>query len=189
MHHAAAANAFFTALTLVADGVVVASACVALAGMVPGGRRIRRVLVQFVGPQARGLALLVALTATGGSLYYSEVVGFVPCELCWYQRICMYPLVVVLAVAVFRRDTTSWWCAAPLVAVGVPLATYHWLVERVPAIASTSSCSVGAPCAVPYFEELGFVTLAFMALSAFALVAALLATDRAWHRAAGAGSS
>jgi hypothetical protein len=189
VHHAPAANAFFTALTLAADGVVVAAACVALGGVVPAGRRLRRALVQFVGPQAWGLALVVAVTATVGSLYYSEVVGFVPCELCWYQRICMYPLVVVLAVGVLRRDTTAWWCAAPLVGVGVPLATYHWLVERVPSIASTSSCSVGAPCTVPYFEELGFVTLAFMALSAFALVAALLATDRAWRRTARVGPS
>lgn len=181
--HRAAANAFFTALTLVADGVVVALAFVAVAGTVPAGRRLRGSVVRFVGPQARGLATLVAVTATAGSLYYSEVVGFVPCELCWFQRICMYPLVAVLAVGVLRRDATSRWCAAPLVAVGVPLATYHWLVERVPSIASTSSCSVGAPCAVPYFEELGFVTLAFMALSAFTLVAALLLTDRAWGRA------
>ena len=66
--------------------------------------------------------------------------------------------------------------------VGAPLALYHWLVERVPSLAESSSCSVFVPCSVPYFEELGYVTLAFMDLSAFLLIGALLLLGRANDR-------
>jgi disulfide bond formation protein DsbB len=184
VHDPTTANAFFTVLTILADAAVVALVAVGLGALVSvRGRALADHLVRAVGPNARGLALLVAATATAGSLYYSEVVGFTPCELCWFQRICMYPLVAVLAVGVLRRrDRAAGWYAAPLVAVGAPLGLYHWLVERVPSLASSTSCSLAAPCAVPYFEELGYITLAFMAMSAFVLIGALLLVDRAWSR-------
>ena len=82
------------------------------------------------------------MVTTAGSLYYSEHCGFVPCELCWYQRIVMYPLVVVLGVGWFRRDRAVWMTALPFVVVGAPLSLYHWLVERVPSFAEGSSCSI-----------------------------------------------
>jgi hypothetical protein len=183
VHDPTTANTFFTVLTLLANAAVVVLVAVGIAALVSSrGRRLADPVVRALGPNARGLALLVAATATAGSLYYSEVVGFTPCELCWFQRICMYPLVAVLAVGVVRRDRGAGWYAAPLVAVGAPLGLYHWLVERVPSIASSTSCSLAAPCAVPYFEELGYITLAFMAMSAFLLIGALLVLDRAWVR-------
>jgi disulfide bond formation protein DsbB len=132
-----------------------------------GGRTVGRRVVGVLGPRAPLIALVVAAVATAGSLYYSEIVGYIPCELCWYQRICMYPLAAVLAVGVI-------WYAAPFVVFGAPVSLYHYLVERVPSLAEGSSCSVFVPCNVPYFEELGYITLAFMALSAFLLVGALL---------------
>ena len=175
------ANAVFTALTLLANAAFVTLAAVGAAALVgkPGAaHRIADVL----GPRARALALVVAAVTTAGSLLYSEVKDFVPCELCWYQRICMYPLVAILAVGVLRRDRNVGWYAAPFVIVGAPLALYHWLVERVPSLAESSSCSVFVPCSVPYFEELGYVTLAFMDMSAFLLIGALLVTARARDR-------
>jgi disulfide bond formation protein DsbB len=87
----------------------------------------------------------------------------------------MYPLVAILAVGVLRRDRSVVWYAAPFVVFGAPVSLYHWLVERIPSLAESSSCSVFVPCSVPYFEELGYITLSFMALSAFLLVGALLA--------------
>lgn len=183
MHDPTTANTFFTVLTILANAAVVGLVAVGIAALVsPWGRRVAGHVVRTLGPNARGLALLVAATATAGSLYYSEVVGFTPCELCWFQRICLYPLVAVLAVGVIRRDRGAGWYAVPLVAVGAPLGLYHWLVERVPSIASSTSCSLAVPCAVPYFEELGYITLAFMAMSAFLLIGALLVVDRAWVR-------
>ena len=151
MHDPTTANTFFTVLTLLANAAVVGLAALGVAALVSSrGRHLAGAVVGTVGPNARGLALLVAATATAGSLYYSEVVGFTPCELCWFQRICMYPLVAVLAVGVLRRrDRTAGWYAAPLVAVGAPLGLYHWLVERVPSIAASTSCSLAAPVRCP----------------------------------------
>jgi disulfide bond formation protein DsbB len=137
-------------------------------------------VLDAVGPSAKLLAWLVATVCTLGSLYYSEIANFVPCRLCWYQRICMYPLAVILVVGLLRRDRLVRWYAAPFVIVGAPLSLYHWLVERVDFFAKSSACTLEAPCTVPWFEELGYVTLAFMALSGFLLIGTLLVTDRAW---------
>lgn len=186
------ANAFFTALTLLANAAVLVAAVLALAALVSdGGRRLGHTALATVGPSARLSAWLVAAVATLGSLYYSEIAHFVPCRLCWYQRICMYPLAAILAVGIVRRDFGLRWYAAPFVVVGAPLALYHWLVERVDLFARTSSCTLEAPCTVPWFEELGYVTLAFMAMSAFVLIGTLLlveaGSERGWGTSGGAG--
>ena len=190
MNHVDTANKFFLVLTIAADTLFVVLCVAGLAALRPARRHQDPLrdssgtswIVSWLGPQARAVALVVAGMATAGSLYYSEVAHFVPCELCWYQRICMYPLAAILLVGFVRRDPVVRWYAAPFVAVGAPLSLYHWLVERVPAFAHTSACSISAPCTVPYFEELGFVTLAFMAMSAFLLIGALLVVDRAYVR-------
>jgi disulfide bond formation protein DsbB len=167
---------FFLVLTLVANALVVGALLLA-AGCVfsRSARRAWRALALLLERQALLLAWIVAIVTTTGSLIYSVHFEFLPCELCWYQRICMYPLFVVLGVGFFRRDRKVWMTAAPLVVVGAGLALYHWLVERVPIVADSSSCSVFAPCSRPYFEKLGFVTLAWMDLSAFLLIGVLLA--------------
>jgi len=170
-----AATNFFLVLTLVADAVVVAGALLGVAALVSKRARVRALdVARFVGPQAVLVAWIVALVTMLGSLYYSEHAGYLPCELCWYQRILMYPLVIVLGVGWLRRDRKVWMTAAPFVVIGAPLSLYHWLVERVPSFAESSSCSITAPCTAPYFEKLGFVTLAWMCLSSFLLIGTLL---------------
>jgi disulfide bond formation protein DsbB len=167
---------FFLVLTLIADALVVATALFALACAVSqSARRAWCTVADVLGDQALLLAWIVAIVTTAGSLYYSLHFHFLPCELCWYQRILMYPLVVVLGVAWFRRDTRAWMTALPFVVLGAPVSLYHWLVERVPSFAESTSCSVDAPCSAPYFEKLGFVTLAWMCLSSFLLIGSLLA--------------
>jgi disulfide bond formation protein DsbB len=167
---------FFLVLTIVANAAVVLTALLASACVVSSGaRRAWRAVATFLGPQALLCAWIVALVTTAGSLWYSEHFHFLPCELCWYQRIVMYPLVVVLGVGWFRRDKAVWMTALPFVVVGVPLSLYHWLVERVPSFAEGTSCSIDAPCSAPYFEKLGFVTLAWMCMSSFLLIGSLLA--------------
>ena len=178
---------FFLVLTLVADVVVVAGALLGVAALVSKRARVGALdVARFIGPQAVLVAWIVAIVTTLGSLYYSEHAGFLPCELCWYQRILMYPLVIVLGVGWLRRDRKVWMAAAPFVVIGAPLSLYHWLVERVPAFAESSSCSIVAPCTSPYFEKLGFVTLAWMCLSSFLLIGTLLALSVAAQRAEGA---
>jgi disulfide bond formation protein DsbB len=175
---------FFLVLTLVADAVVVAGVVLGVAALVSKPARRRAVdIARFVGPQALLVAWIVAIVTMLGSLYYSEHAGYVPCELCWYQRILMYPLVIVLGVGWLRRDSKVWMTAAPFVVLGAPLSLYHWLVERVPSFAESSSCSIVAPCTAPYFEKLGFVTLAWMCLSSFLLIGTLLALFVAAERA------
>jgi disulfide bond formation protein DsbB len=169
------ATNFFLVLTIVADAIVVVAVVCALAALVSSSARAAVVSwARAVAPQAVPLAWIVATVTTLGSLYYSEHAGFVPCELCWYQRILMYPLVIVLGVAALRRDRTVWITAGVFVVLGAPLSLYHWLVERVPAFEESSSCSATTPCSAPWFEKFGFVTLAWMAMSAFLLIGVLL---------------
>lgn len=169
------ATNFFLVLTFVADAIVAFAVLAALAALVsPGARAVVVSWARVVAPQAVVFAWIVATVTTLGSLYYSEHAGFVPCELCWYQRIVMYPLVIVLGVAVLRRDRAVWITTAVFVTIGAPLSLYHWLVERVPAFEQSSSCSATTPCSAPWFEKLGFVTLAWMAMSAFLLIGVLM---------------
>jgi len=181
------ATNFFLALTLAVDAVVAVALVLAIAALVSRGARERVAsLAAAVAPQAVLLAWIVAIVTTAGSLYYSEHAGFVPCELCWYQRIVMYPLVIVLGVAWLRRDQKVWITALPFVVIGAPLSLYHWLVERVPAFAESSSCSITVPCTAPWFEKLGFVTLAWMAMSSFLFIGVLMVCVVVGGRARGA---
>jgi disulfide bond formation protein DsbB len=169
------ATNFFTVLTFVADAIVVALLVFGLAALVSrSARRAWQATASAIAPQAVLVAWIVAVVTTAGSLYYSEYLGFLPCELCWYQRILMYPLTIVLGVGVVRRDSKVWITGLVFVALGAPLSMYHWLVERVPSFAESSSCSLAAPCSAPYFEKHGFITLAWMCLSSFLLIGALL---------------
>lgn len=113
------------------------------------------------------LAFVVAAAATAGSLYFSESAGYVPCTLCWYQRIAMYPLVLLTLVAAIRRDRAAVWYTVPVAAVGAVIAAYHYLIEWRPALDAGACSAVGPRCTDIWFREFGFVTLAFMALAGF----------------------
>ena len=168
-----AANLFFSLLAFVAFAVA-GVALIASVLAVCSVRARRRVVATLTHgwEQCLALGFGVALVATIGSLYYSEVADFVPCELCWYQRICMYPLVVVLGIGWLRRDAAAGWYALPFALVGGSISTYHLLVERYPSLGDGLSCSLEAPCTVPYFREFGWVTLAVMALAGFVAILA-----------------
>jgi disulfide bond formation protein DsbB len=137
-----------------------------------------RGLVAAVDPVVLWWAWLVAATATLGSLYFSEVANFTPCNLCWYQRIAMYPLAVILLIAAVRRDRGIRVYAVPLAAIGAGISTYHYLLERFPELESSTVCNPAIPCNFVWFEKLGFVTLPYMALSAFLLIIVLLTLPR-----------
>ena len=124
-------------------------------------------------PIALTLAWGVALLATAGSLYFSEIANYTPCTLCWYQRIAMYPLVLILGIAIVRRDIGVRIYAIPLAAVGAAIAGYHDLLEWFPQI-DTGACSAVIPCTQVWFREFGFVSLPLLALIAFSLVIVFL---------------
>lgn len=123
------------------------------------------------------LAWVVALVATAGSLYFSEVRFFVPCALCWWQRVMMYPLVAVLGVGVFSRDERVWRYALPLSLAGAGTAWYHYLIQRVPELAPPGVCRGGVPCTMQYIDWFGFVTIPFLAGVAFTIITVLLLWD------------
>lgn len=176
------ANKAFLLLTLVADTVIVLAVIIRVFGFFAAPvRRLRDSMVAAIGPEARRLAFAVAATCTLGSLYYSEFAHFVPCRLCWFQRITMYPLVVILGVGAWKRAPFTRLTALPFIISGLGVSTWHFLVERFPTIEGTS-CGTEIKCSVPWFTEMGFVTLAFMCLSGMALIATLLLVDRAYER-------
>ncbi|MGH9188049.1 MAG: disulfide bond formation protein B [Acidimicrobiales bacterium] len=159
---------FFALLAVVAQ---LGAVGLAGAGLVP---RARAAVRNVIGPSALWLAAGVAAVCMGGSLYFSERAGFPPCALCWYQRICMYPLVAVVGLAAARRDFAARLYAAPLVLIGFGIATYHVLLERFPSL-ETGVCEVANPCSIVWVERLGYVTIPVMSLSGFALIGTLLA--------------
>lgn len=162
-----------TLLTVAAQLVVASTAVGWLLARVAGRERTLDALTRWLGGDALRLAWLVAAVAMAGSLYLSEVRHFPPCTLCWYQRIAMYPLVVVLGVAVLRRDLGGRWYALPLALVGAAISAYHYQLERFPD-QEQMACATAVPCTTIWFEQLGYITIPMMALSAFALIAVIL---------------
>ena len=134
----------------------------------------RQRLGDLLDAQEIPLAFVVATVATIGSLYLSEVANFVPCRLCWYQRIAMYPLPILLGVAWWKRDDGVRRYALPLAVIGMAISTYHILVERFPSLEESGVCEVANPCSVRWVERFGFITIPTMALAAFALISGLL---------------
>lgn len=108
------------------------------------------------------LAAAVALGATAGSLYFSEVAQFAPCKLCWFQRILVYPQALLLTVAAARRDQAVRVYSVPLALLGAGVSVYHYLIEWFPTWERTS-CAVDVPCTAVWFRQFGFVSLSFMA--------------------------
>jgi disulfide bond formation protein DsbB len=116
------------------------------------------------------IALLVAWIAMCGSLYFSEVKGYVPCVLCWYQRILMYPLAAVLAIGLLRRDWHLPYYVLPISLLGLGTSTYHYLLEKTNIFAGSTACSQGVSCTTQWINWFGFVTIPFLALVAFLII-------------------
>lgn len=112
------------------------------------------------------LAALITTTAMLGSLYFSEIVNYKPCRLCWYQRSAMYPLAIFLIIANFKKFRFTKHIAVLLASIGGAVSAYHWFLERFPDL-DAGVCDAKLPCEFIWFENFGFVTLAFMAFTAF----------------------
>jgi disulfide bond formation protein DsbB len=128
------------------------------------------------------LAFGTALAAMLGSLYYSEIVGFVPCTLCWYQRILMYPLTVIILVGLLREDASLPAYVLPLSILGIGMSSYHYLLQ-LGIISHSAACSVGIPCGLRYVNYFGFVTIPLMALTAFVIITGAMLLFRWAHSA------
>lgn len=176
---------YATLITLMAGASLAALALACALGVALMVPSTRAALVDgFVGRAAHpiGWAWAVALTASAGSLYLSEIVGFVPCLFCWYQRIAMYPLVLVLGVGMLRGDASAWRYALPLPVVGALLAAYHVMIQLQPSM-DAGVCSTGVSCSARYLAVFGFVSIPVMAGAGFLLVGVLMAWVRLIERA------
>lgn len=122
------------------------------------------------------LAWSVALVSTLGSLFFSEVMKYPPCILCWYQRICMYPLVLIFLSALFSTDTKVVRYSLPLTVVGLGIAIYHNLLYYNILPESASPCIMGISCTTVQLQWLGFITIPFLSLMGFGIIFILLMT-------------
>jgi len=174
----ATASLFFAVLTVAANLATVGLVALALVGPRARPDGLVAAWSAVVGEAALWGAFLVALVTMAGSLWFSEVVDLVPCTLCWYQRIALYPLVPILFVGALTRDRQVWRYAVPLAVIGGGVSTYHYLVEWFPDL-DAGACSTTVPCTLVWFRRFGFMSLPYMALSSAVLIGVLVLWARA----------
>jgi len=168
-------------LALLTIGALVAM--VALLALPAAGRtstsaaRLDAVVRELIHDLGYWLAWLVATASMVGSLYYSEIADFAPCSLCWYQRIAMFPLVVILAVAAWTKDRQVHRYVVPIAVIGATIALYQYVLGFMPD-AEILGCSLDVSCTERFLWEFGFIDFPLMSLIAFALVVILVLKAR-----------
>lgn len=119
-------------------------------------------------------AWLIASVSTLGALFFGEVMQLPPCTMCWYQRICMFPLVLILPVGLFPFDPKVIRYALPLAVIGCALAIFHQLLVAGVIPESLKPCTQGVPCSKTVIEWFGFLTIPLLSVAAFSAIIALL---------------
>lgn len=112
------------------------------------------------------LAFLISFSAVLGSMFLSQAMNLLPCELCWWQRVFMFPIPIILGVALMRKDYRVYTYGLPLVVIGALIALYHYTVQMLPRVADTCGASAIA-CSEKQIELLGFITIPFGSLLSF----------------------
>ncbi|MEW9670926.1 disulfide oxidoreductase [Ammoniphilus sp. 3BR4] len=135
-------------------------------------------LIRFITEYRLYLAWLVSVIALAGSLYFSEIMRFEPCKLCWFQRIFMYPLVILLGIATYKNDHGIIPYAKTLSIIGIGISLFHYAQQKVPAMQEILPCTQGVPCSGQYINWLGFITIPFLAFIGFVLIAVLLSIGK-----------
>jgi disulfide bond formation protein DsbB len=159
-------------------GLLLLLALLALLGVRAPLDRIRRLLWGY----ELWAAFIVAAVATGGSLFFSLIANFLPCELCWYQRICMYPLSILSLILAWHGDNRAARYLLPLPVVGAGVSIYHMLIAY-GAIHEPTTCQASAPgtgcafnwLAIPHADEsFGYLQIPTLALTGFLLLIGFL---------------
>lgn len=115
-------------------------------------------------------AWATSVIAMFGSLFFSEIQKFEPCELCWYQRILMYPMVIILGIAVVKKDERISFYTMILSVIGALISLYHYSIQKIPFMADSAVSCGRIPCTGQYINWFGFVTIPFLALVAFVII-------------------
>ncbi|MEK7629734.1 MAG: disulfide bond formation protein B [Patescibacteria group bacterium] len=130
------------------------------------------IVLKFVNEHVLKLSLVVVLSGIFGSLFYSEIAGYTPCALCWWQRVFLYPQAIILGIALFKKDFSVTSYIKALSLIGLVISGYQSLLQMglVPSlICGANSVS----CAQRYFINFGYITLPLMGFTAFVLLAVL----------------
>jgi disulfide bond formation protein DsbB len=130
-------------------------------------------MMKFIKENSLGFGLIIALAGMIGSLYFSEVMGLVPCLLCWYQRVAMYPLVVIFAAGLLKKSNEAWDYAVALIIVGLLIGIYQFLLVQGLIAEPIATCSLGVPCSKVDWSIFGFITIPFLSLLAWLVLGAL----------------
>ena len=117
---------------------------------------------------------IIAAVSALGSLFFSEIMEFAPCTLCWYQRIFMFPLVLILLAGLFPFDKNIIKYALPIASVGWAVAFYHYLLYSGFIPESIQPCSQGVSCSETYLDLFGFITIPMLSLISFSTIIVLL---------------
>ncbi|QKF77999.1 disulfide oxidoreductase [Arcobacter defluvii] len=120
------------------------------------------------------LSFLTSLIATLGSLFFSEIMNFIPCSLCWYQRIFMYPLVLLFLINLLYPDDKIFKYSFPLVILGLLISVYHNLLIYKVIPENLSPCVQGVPCSIDYLNWFGFITIPLLSFFAYTIIFILL---------------
>lgn len=126
------------------------------------------------------LSWLIALSAVTLTLYSSIVLLMPTCNLCWYQRICLYPLVIILGIGAYQNDKRSIVYALPLAIFGALLALYQTILQWLPSLEPIGVCGLGPKCSDIHLQLFGFIT--YPMLSFFASVAVIMLLSLAWRK-------
>lgn len=124
------------------------------------------------------LAWVVAIIGMISTLYLSTVLEWPVCHLCWYQRLCLYPLVLLLGIACFRQDHRIWIYAIPFSLLGALFSLYQYLQQMIPGFEPIRVCGLGPDCRFIHLKWAGFITLPFLGLIAFLVITFLLLLSR-----------
>jgi len=161
------ANLLFSILTVIGQAIAIVTLLVLV---VSWKRKKSHKLLAFLDKHAILFGFIVSSIAMLGSLTYSEIVGYTPCKLCWYQRILMYPQVLLFGLALLKKDKRIYDYSIALCAIGILIAFYHYMLQR--GLAPSTICSVTTPdsCAQVPFLQFGYITIPMMSLTAFSMI-------------------
>ncbi len=131
-------------------------------------------MIRLLQKNSLYFAWIVAFFSVSGSLFFSEIAGFPPCILCWYQRVCMYPILVILTVGILNKDKKIHQYILPLSIIGALIGLYHNLLYYSVLPESNAPCVLGISCTTKFIEWFGFITIPFLSLLSFVIITLLV---------------
>lgn len=158
-------------LTLFSDAVIILLLIIFISYIFSKKKKFLKSIARMSKNNYLEIGFIVALVATLGSLFYSEVMGYTPCKLCWYQRILMYPQTIMFGLALWKKRTYLAIESVVLSLIGLIIASYHYLLQI--GLVTSSNCdAVGysSKCSEFFTLSYGYVTIPMMAATAFALL-------------------